>query len=230
MCFFLLFFLFDAYFSLISTYFCFIFLFDQCFPFISTFLLVRDVLNLGFSFRFISLLNGLFAFPCILFDRFFFFSHLPFFWLMFCFESLEQLDKYKKGNKNPIFFSFFYHLLISTLFSIIFVFMDIFFCKIYLFLFSEFFSDFLFFVDKTCWIEVFFSDLLLDGFVLLRYTFFLMFSSEIFEDLHPTKKKVTTSDFCCSSTIFLDFFFYYFSFLWIFLSEIYLFLLYFFVG
>ena len=51
-----------------------------------------------------------------------------------------------------------------------------------------------------------------------------MFSSEIFEDLHRTKNKVTTSNFCYSTTIFSDLiFFYYFSFLWIFLSEIYLF-------
>ncbi|QCD93054.1 hypothetical protein DEO72_LG5g1125 [Vigna unguiculata] len=35
------------------------------------------------------------------------------------------------------------------------------------------------------------KDLLLDEFVLLRYTFFLLvFSSEIFEDLHRTKNKV----------------------------------------
>ena len=69
-------FLFDAYFSLISTYFCFIFLVDQCFSFRSTFLLLRDLLDLGFSFRSISLLNSLFAlkfiFPCILFDGLFF--------------------------------------------------------------------------------------------------------------------------------------------------------------
>jgi len=41
----------------------------------STFLLVRDVLDLGFSLKSISLLNGFFAlrfsFPCILFDGFF---------------------------------------------------------------------------------------------------------------------------------------------------------------
>ena len=123
-------FLFDAYFSLISTYFCFIFLLDQCFPFISTFLLIRDLVDLGFSFISISLLNGLFTlrflFPCILFDEFFFFLDLPFFWLMFFSGSLEQLDEYKKGNKNSVFFSFFYHLLISTLFSSIIFFMDIF--------------------------------------------------------------------------------------------------------
>jgi len=30
-----------------------------------------------------------------------------------------------------------------------------------------------------------------------------MFSSEILEDLDPTKTKVTTSDYCCSSTTFM---------------------------
>jgi len=54
----------------------------------------------------------------------FFFSDLPLFWLIFCFENLEQLDEYKKSNKNSIFFLFFYHLLKSTLFSIIFIFVS----------------------------------------------------------------------------------------------------------
>jgi len=34
----------------------------------------------------------------------FFFSDLPLFWLMFCSENLEQLDEYKKGNKDSVFF------------------------------------------------------------------------------------------------------------------------------
>jgi len=123
-------FLFDAYFSLISTYFCFIFLVDQCFSFRSTFLLL-------------------------------------FFWLMFCSESLEQLDEDKKGNKN--FFSFFYHLLRSILFSIIFVFRGYFSIRSTYFCLVFFFSDFLFFVDKCvgsrffsqiyCLMDFFFSDL-----------------------------------------------------------------------
>jgi len=70
----------------------------------------------------------------------FFFSDLPFFWLMFCFESLEQLEEYKKGNQNFFFRS-------STSSQIYFVFYYfwfswIFFCKIYLFLFGEFFQIF----------------------------------------------------------------------------------------
>jgi len=52
-----------------------IFLWYLHFFFRSTFLLVRDLLDLGFSLRFIPLLNGFFAlrffFRCILFDLFF---------------------------------------------------------------------------------------------------------------------------------------------------------------
>jgi len=84
----------------------------------------------------------------------FFFSDLPFFWLMFCSKSFEQLDEYKKGNKI-----FFFVLLPSSQIYFVFYyfcFSWIFFCRIYLFLFGEFFSDFLFFVDKMCWVEVFF--------------------------------------------------------------------------
>ena len=120
----------------------------------------------------------------------FFFSDLPFFWLMFFSESLEQLDEYKKDNKNSVFFCS------STFFS-----------DLLCFLLFLFFMDI--FVDKMCWVEVFFSDLLLDEFVLLKYTFFLlMFSSEIFEDLDRTKSKVRTSNFCHSFTIFSDLIFF----------------------
>jgi len=101
-------FLFDAYFSLISTYFCFIFLVDQCFSFRSTFLLVRDLLNLCFSFRSISLLNGLFAlrflFPCILFDEFFSSQiYLSFGWC-FALRALSNFTNTKKVIRILFFF------------------------------------------------------------------------------------------------------------------------------
>jgi len=130
-----------------------------------------------------------------------------------------------------LFSHIYYHLLISTLFSIIFVFDGYFSIRSTYFCSVDFFR-----FTFLCWQNVLGRGFFLRstvGWICSSQIFFflLMFSSKIFKDLHRTKNKVTTSNFYCSSTIFSNLiFFYYFSFLWIFLSEIYLFLFYFFVG
>jgi len=110
------------------------------------------------------LLSDLFFVVYCLMD--FFFSDLPFFWLMFCSKILEHLEEYKKGNKNSVFFSFFYYLLKSIFFSIFFVFdryfslRSTYFCSILFCWMNVLFTDILFFVYDLCWIEFFVSDIL----------------------------------------------------------------------
>jgi len=112
----------------------------------------------------------------------FFFSDLPFFWLVFCSESLEQLDEYKKGNKNFVF------LVLLPFSQIYFV--------LYYFCFS-----WIFFVKSTYFCSFFFqiSFSLLTKCVGLKCVF-----SDFFTHL---TSKVTTSIFCRSFHIFSDLFF-----------------------
>jgi len=89
-----------------------------------------------------------------------------YFSLGWCFplRFLRTFTLLKKGN-NFWFFSFFYHLLRSNVFAIIFLFMDIFLWDLLFFVLfycwiNVLFSDLLYFVAFICLIGVFFSDLL----------------------------------------------------------------------
>jgi len=144
------------------------FFFQIYFSFVTRFVGFSFFFQIYFSFEWF--ICSQISFSMYIVRWIFFFSDLPFFWLMFCSESLEQLDEYKKGNKNFIFiFSFFYHLLRSTLFSIIFVFRGYFsvrstyFCSVNFFRFSF-----------LCW-----QNVLGRGFFLIS-TVWWIFSSQIF--------------------------------------------------